>query len=67
MQTETTGITPETTVNEAAARFPATLRVFSALGIDSCCGGAKPLAEVAARHGLELHDLLTQLREAADA
>jgi len=67
MQTETTGITPETTVNQAAARFPATLRVFSAHGIDACCGGAKPLAEVATRHGLELDDLLAQLREAADA
>jgi regulator of cell morphogenesis and NO signaling len=67
MQTETTGITPETTVNEAAARFPATLRIFSAHGIDSCCGGAKPLAEVAQRHGLELDDLLDQLREVAGA
>ncbi len=63
MQTMT--ITPETTVNEAAAQFPATLRVFGARGIDSCCGGAKPIAEVAERHGLDLDELLAELREAA--
>lgn len=67
MQTETSDITPETTVNQAAARFPATLRVFSAHGIDACCGGARPLGEVAERHGLELDALLAQLREAAGA
>ena len=65
MQTAT--LTPETTVNEAAARFPATLRVFGAHGIDSCCGGARPLAEVAERHGLDLDELLAELRAAAES
>lgn len=65
MQTAT--LTPETTVNEAATHFPATLRVFNAYGIDSCCGGAKPIAEVARRHGFDLDELLAALREAAEA
>ena len=62
----TTTITPETTVNEASTTFPSTLRVFSAYGIDACCGGAKPLAEVAARHGFDLDELLGALRQAAE-
>jgi regulator of cell morphogenesis and NO signaling len=64
MQTAT--ITPETTVNEASTQFPATLRVFADWGIDSCCGGAKPLAFVAERHGLDLDALLADLRKAAE-
>ena len=62
----TATITAETTVNEAATHFPATLRVFGAWGIDACCGGAKPMAEVAERHGLDLDALLAELREAAE-
>jgi iron-sulfur cluster repair protein YtfE (RIC family) len=32
------------TVNEAIRRYPATVAVFNAFGIDACCGGAAPLA-----------------------
>ncbi|HSU17599.1 DUF542 domain-containing protein [Longimicrobium sp.] len=63
---QTTTITPDTTVNDASTRFPATLRVFSAWGIDACCGGAKPLAEVAERHGFDLDALLADLHEATE-
>jgi len=65
MQT-TIEITPELTVNEITVRAPATLQVFQHYGIDACCGGAKPLAEVATRHGHDLSALLADLRTAAE-
>lgn len=39
-------ITPETTVGEMVRAVPARSRIFENLGIDYCCGGKKPLAEV---------------------
>ena len=59
-------IAPEQTVNEVTVRFPATLQVFQHYRIDACCGGGKPLAEVAARHGHDLDALLADLRTAAE-
>jgi regulator of cell morphogenesis and NO signaling len=58
-------IEPTQAVNEITVRFPATLQVFQHYGIDACCGGAKPLAEVATRHGHDLDALLADLRTAA--
>jgi iron-sulfur cluster repair protein YtfE (RIC family) len=54
-------ITSNLTVNQVVRLNPGSLRVFSAHGIDTCCGGEKPLAEVAIRHGLELSGLITEL------
>jgi iron-sulfur cluster repair protein YtfE (RIC family) len=51
------------TVNETVRLFPGTVAVFSRHGIDSCCGGALPVAEAAARHGIDLEQLLKELRE----
>lgn len=58
-------ITPKLTVNEIIVLHPATLQVFQHYGVDACCGGAKPLEEVAARHGHDLDALLSDLRAAA--
>lgn len=55
-----------TTVNEVVLRNPASLRVLSSFGIDTCCGGALPIGEVAKRHGIELEMLLDRIREASD-
>lgn len=41
-----THVTPETTVGELVRAVPARARLFEKLGIDYCCGGKKPLAEV---------------------
>ena len=60
----TTALDPQMTVNEIITRQPAAVAVFSSYGIDSCCGGAKPLAEVALRHDLDLDALLEALRTA---
>lgn len=51
------------TLNEIVARHPASLPVFHRHGLDTCCGGTKPLAEVAARRGLDLSALMAELRE----
>ena len=49
------------TVNDVVQRYPATLAIFNSLGIDSCCGGALPLATVAERHNIPLDVLRTAL------
>lgn len=46
-------ITPETTVGELVRAKPARSRIFENLGIDYCCGGKKPLAEVCRAKGLD--------------
>jgi len=46
-------ITPETTVGELVRATPARSRIFENLGIDYCCGGKKPLAEVCRGQGLD--------------
>lgn len=53
------------TVNDTIQKFPGTVRVFGAWGIDSCCGGALRLETVAERHGLDLGRLLAELTAAA--
>ena len=46
-------ITSETTVGEIVRAFPARSRIFENLGIDYCCGGKKPLAEVCRAKNLD--------------
>ena len=65
MQTTDQPITGDTLVNDAVQRFPATLPLFAALGIDTCCGGGKPVEEAARRHGADPAELLARLNEAA--
>jgi len=52
----------EMTLNEIAAAVPRALEVFNRLGLDSCCGGAKPLALVCEKHHLDLDAVLKELR-----
>jgi iron-sulfur cluster repair protein YtfE (RIC family) len=65
VQSITEGVVEEMTVNQPIQRFPASVAVFAALGIDTCCGGAATLAEAAARKGVPLPELLKALRQAA--
>lgn len=57
----TPDIGPGMTVNEIIAAHPHTVAVFKRLGIDACCGGALPIAEVARKHRLNFLELLTEL------
>ena len=65
--TDTRTIEGDITVNEAIRRFPATVAVFNAFGIDACCGGAAMLAEAAVRDGADPVELLKAVRAAAGA
>lgn len=54
-------ITATMTVNQIVAEHPETLAVFTRLGIDTCCGGGLPLAEVARKHRFDFIALLAEL------
>lgn len=54
-------------VNEIVARHPATVAVFSAFGVDTCCGGKHSVEEVVRRHGLDATKLCGALTEAMQA
>lgn len=63
-------ITPETTVGELVRAVPARSRIFENLGVDYCCGGKKPLAEVCRAKNLDpatVIAMLNALDSAADA
>ncbi len=56
--------TPETTIREIALEHPAAIRVFEKFGIDYCCGGRKPLAQVCEERSLEMDALLAAIENA---
>lgn len=64
MTTPTTTINPAETLNELVARAPEALPVLQRFGLDTCCGGALPLAEAARHHNLSLDALVEALHEA---
>lgn len=55
-------LTGELTLNDIATAVPRALEVFNRYGLDSCCGGAKPLALVCETHGLDLETVLAELK-----
>lgn len=57
-------LTVETQVGDMVRAVPARSRVFESLGIDYCCGGKRPLAEVCRSKGLDPVRVLGMLREA---
>jgi iron-sulfur cluster repair protein YtfE (RIC family) len=65
MSTETRAPSIEShmTLNEIVAHYPQTLEVFQLFGMDTCCGGALPLAEAAAHHNRDLPTLMAALNE----
>lgn len=50
-----------TAVGDIAAGHPKSLKVFHRHGIDFCCGGRRPLAEVCATSGLDPQLVLDQI------
>ncbi|MBP7950924.1 MAG: iron-sulfur cluster repair di-iron protein [Verrucomicrobiales bacterium] len=56
-----TSIAPETTVGELVRAVPHRSRIFEKLGIDYCCGGKKPLAEVCRAKGLDTNTVVAML------
>lgn len=53
-----------TSVNDLIALHPESLPVLNGFGIDTCCGGALPLGDAAAEHGIDPERLLAALRAA---
>lgn len=51
----------QTTVGDLVTQQPGRSRVFEKLGIDYCCGGKKPLADVCTAKGLDPNTVLTIL------
>lgn len=50
-------------VRDIVLQFPKAADYFKGQRIDFCCGGAKPLAEVAAEKGLDSETLLADLHK----
>ena len=57
----TNTITAETTVGELVRAVPSRSRIFENLGIDFCCGGKKPLAEVCRAKHLDTATVIAML------
>ena len=55
------------TVAEIAAGSLAAVRVFEKLGIDYCCGGKRPLAEICEQKGYDTAEVRRKLDEAINA
>ncbi len=55
----------EQTVREIALEQPSSIRVFELFGIDYCCGGRKPLAEVCVAGKLDFDAVVAALESAA--
>lgn len=53
------------TINEIMARWPQTMMLFNALGIDTCCGGGDTLPDAARRAGVPLPVLLAAVEHGA--
>lgn len=51
------------TLNEIAAAVPRAVEVFDRFGLDSCCGGARPLAVICVKHGLDPATVIRALRD----
>lgn len=52
------------TVAEIARQYPASVRVFEALGIDYCCGGNRSLEDACAKNNVALNLVLSDLSNA---
>jgi regulator of cell morphogenesis and NO signaling len=63
----TTATLAELTLNQIVQQHPPALEVFARYGMDTCCGGALPVREAAARHGVDLDALLQELSDSGTA
>ena len=54
----------DSSVDAVMARHPATMAVFNAFGVDTCCGAHSSVREAAARDGVDEAALVAALRRA---
>ena len=46
------------TLNDVMRRHPASVRVFNAFGLDTCCGGARTLGDALSDAGVDAETIL---------
>lgn len=51
------------TLNDWILTEPRSLALFRELGLDTCCGGDRPLAQVCRLHELDLDEVLERLEK----
>lgn len=56
-------ITSDALIGQVATENPLSTRVFARHGIDYCCGGGRPLAEVCAEKGLKPESILAEIEK----
>lgn len=56
-------ITERDIVNEVILRYPETVAIFNAFGVDSCCGGGVSIEKSATRDKINMHQLLSALND----
>lgn len=61
MATDTVNISGATAVREVAQQVPGAARIFEKNGIDYCCNGHRPLAEVCAEKGLTVEGIFAEI------
>ncbi len=59
-------ITPDMSLNDVIRKYPTTIGVFNRFNIDSCCGGARSLRDMAAQDKVDLGVFIQALKEAAE-
>lgn len=62
--TERQLLVEEETVDALMARYPATMSVFNAFGVDTCCGAHRTVREAAAEDGADGSKLVAALNSA---
>lgn len=60
-------ITTDSLVGQLATENPLATRVFARHGIDYCCGGGRPLAEVCAEKGLDTNAIVSEIEKEINA
>lgn len=60
-------IQSDTPVGQIAAEYPLATKVFARHGMDFCCGGGKPIAEVCETKGLDVDAVLAEITEAVSS
>lgn len=58
-------ITPDMTLNDVIRKYPTTIGVFNRFNIDSCCGGARTIKDMAIQDKVDPDAFLQALKEAA--
>ncbi|MCX6550638.1 MAG: iron-sulfur cluster repair di-iron protein [Acidobacteria bacterium] len=60
-------VSPDVTIADVAARYPASIPVFERLGLDYCCGGKRPVGQAVAEAGLDWQSVVAQIEAALSA